>query len=203
MLVLATLNESQRQNHDDEGNEGSPRAKRTLCSRNRRDKDVCLRTARSWMQTDPVRRSREQDRTRRSSFQPTFACSYSPAYQTPPERAQKQKPDPTERKVSSRPNLPRRVLKICLNPFPRERHVLLAVSRLGTTWIRLRIHQAQLKASYGIDTTTASGGNKARTAVESMTPTCCFRTFFLVSKRFSLSRGHRTWFPGFSRMAFL
>ena len=37
---LATLEEVQRHNRDDEADEGSPRAKRTLCSRRRRDKDV-------------------------------------------------------------------------------------------------------------------------------------------------------------------
>ena len=90
VLALATVNESQRHNADDEGDEGSPRPKRTLCSRKRRDKEVFLGTASSWMQTDPlVRRAREQERTRRSSFQVTFACP-TPAYQTPAERAQKQ-----------------------------------------------------------------------------------------------------------------
>ena len=38
MLSLATLDEFQRPNRDDETDEGSPCAKRTLCSRKRRDK---------------------------------------------------------------------------------------------------------------------------------------------------------------------
>ena len=50
--------------------------------------------------------------------------------------------------------------------------------------------QAQVKASSGIDTTTASCRNKERTAVESITQSCCFRPFFFrVSKRFCPSSG--------------
>ena len=98
VLALATLNESQRQNRDDEGDAGSPRAKRTLWARNGRDKHVYLSTASSWMQTDPLEPA---SRTRRSSFQLTFACP-TPAYQPPPERAPKQKQnyklDPTDDK---------------------------------------------------------------------------------------------------------
>ena len=37
---LATLDEVQRHNRDDEADEGSPCAKLTLCSRKRRDEDV-------------------------------------------------------------------------------------------------------------------------------------------------------------------
>ena len=40
VLSLATLDEVQRHNRDDEADEGSPCAKRTLCSRKRRDEDV-------------------------------------------------------------------------------------------------------------------------------------------------------------------
>ena len=80
VLALATLGEVQGYNRDDEADEGSPRAKRALCSRKRRDKGVCLSTASSLVQTP---RTREQD-TKQFS---TSACS-SPAYQTPPERAQ-------------------------------------------------------------------------------------------------------------------
>ena len=45
VLALATLDEVQRHNRDDEVDEDSPRAKRTLCSRKRRDKDVPLSRA--------------------------------------------------------------------------------------------------------------------------------------------------------------
>ena len=41
-LDSATPDEVQRHNRDDEADESSPRAKRTLCSRKRRGKDVCL-----------------------------------------------------------------------------------------------------------------------------------------------------------------
>ena len=47
VLSLTTLVDVQRHNRDDEADEGSPRAKRTLCSRKRRDKDACLSTASS------------------------------------------------------------------------------------------------------------------------------------------------------------
>ena len=47
VLAWSTLDEVQRHNCDDEADDGSPRAKRTLCSRKRRDKDVCLSTANS------------------------------------------------------------------------------------------------------------------------------------------------------------
>ena len=47
VLALATLGEVQRHSRDDEADEGSPRAKRTLCSRKRRDQDVRLSTASS------------------------------------------------------------------------------------------------------------------------------------------------------------
>ena len=50
VLSLATLDKVQRHNRD-ETDEGSPCAKRTLCSRKRRDEDVCLSTASSSMQT--------------------------------------------------------------------------------------------------------------------------------------------------------
>ena len=40
MLSLATLDEVQRHNRDDEADVGSPCTKRTLCSRKRRDEDV-------------------------------------------------------------------------------------------------------------------------------------------------------------------
>ena len=40
VLALETLDEVERQNRDDEAGEGSPCAKRTLCSRKRRDEDV-------------------------------------------------------------------------------------------------------------------------------------------------------------------
>ena len=79
VLALATLDEVQRRNRDDETGEGFPCAQRTLCSRKRRDEDVCLSTASSWMQTDPLEHA---SRTRRSSFQQNFACP-TPAYQTP------------------------------------------------------------------------------------------------------------------------
>ena len=54
VLALATLNENQPHNRDDEVDEGSPRAKPTLYSRKRRNKEVCLSTASSWIQTDPL-----------------------------------------------------------------------------------------------------------------------------------------------------
>ena len=65
VLAFATLHELQRHNRDDEGDRGSPRAKRTLCSRKRCDEDVCLSTASSWMQTDPLESA---SRTRSSFF---------------------------------------------------------------------------------------------------------------------------------------
>ena len=40
VLSLATLDEVQRHNRDDEADESSPCAKRTLCPRERRDEDV-------------------------------------------------------------------------------------------------------------------------------------------------------------------
>ena len=64
VLALATLNELQRHNRGDEGDERSLRAKRTHCSRKRRDKDVGLSIANSWMQTDPLEaasRTRHED----------------------------------------------------------------------------------------------------------------------------------------------
>ena len=45
VLSLATLEEVQHHNRNDEVDEGSPGAKRTLCSRKIRDEDVCLSTA--------------------------------------------------------------------------------------------------------------------------------------------------------------
>ena len=47
---LATLDEIQRHNRDDEAGEGFPCANRTLCSRKRRDEDVRLGTESSSMQ---------------------------------------------------------------------------------------------------------------------------------------------------------
>ena len=95
MLSLATLDEVQRHNRDDEADEGSPCAKRTLCSRKRRDEDVLEHS--KQLIADPL----EPTSRTRSSFELTFACP-TPAYQTPPERAYKQnknyKLDPTDDK---------------------------------------------------------------------------------------------------------
>ena len=41
VVALTTLDEVQHHNRDDESDEDSPNAKRTLCSRKRRDKDMC------------------------------------------------------------------------------------------------------------------------------------------------------------------
>ena len=82
MLSLATLDEVQRHNRDDEADEGSPCAKRTLCSRKRRDEDVLEHG--EQLIAGPL----EPTSRTRSSFQRTFACP-TPAYQTPPERAHK------------------------------------------------------------------------------------------------------------------
>ena len=51
VLSVVTLDEIQRHNRDDETDEGFPCAQRTLCSRKRRDEDVCLSTASSSIQT--------------------------------------------------------------------------------------------------------------------------------------------------------
>ena len=83
MLSLATLDEVQRHNCDDAADEDSPCAKRTLCSRKRRDEDVLEHG--EQLIAGPL----EPTSRTRSSFQRTFACP-TPVYQTPPERAQKQ-----------------------------------------------------------------------------------------------------------------
>ena len=57
----------------DEAGEGSPRTKRTLCSRKSRDKDVRLNTASSWMHTRHPR-TREQDT---KQFSTDFRLPYS------------------------------------------------------------------------------------------------------------------------------
>ena len=68
---------------------------RTLCSRKRRDEDVLEHS--KQLIADPL----EPTSRARSSFELTFACP-TPAYQTPLERAQKQKHnyklDPTDDK---------------------------------------------------------------------------------------------------------
>ena len=82
VLSLATLDEAQRHNRD-EADEGYPCAKRTLCSRKRRDEDVIEHS--KQLIADPL----EPMSKTRSSFEVTFACP-TPEYQTPPGRAQKQ-----------------------------------------------------------------------------------------------------------------
>ena len=82
VLALVTLHEFQRHNREDERDEGSPRAKRTLCSRKRQNKHVYLSTASSWMQKDSLEPARRTGHEERRSFQLTFTCP-NPAYQTP------------------------------------------------------------------------------------------------------------------------
>ena len=89
VLALETLDEVERQNRDDEAGEGSPCAKRTLCSRKRRDEDVLEHS--KQLIADPL----EPTSRTRSSFELTFACP-TPAYQTPPER--------TKQKLQTRSN---------------------------------------------------------------------------------------------------
>ena len=93
MLALATLDEVQRHNRDDEADEGSPCAKRTLCSWKRRDEGVLEHSKQRI--ADPL----EPTSRTRSGFELTSACP-TPTYQTPPEKAQKQnhKLDPTDDK---------------------------------------------------------------------------------------------------------
>ena len=86
VLALATLNESQRQNRDDEGDEGSPRAKRTLCSRKRHDRDLCLSTASSSTQADPLEHA---GRTRKQ-LSTDFRLLYS-RVSNPPRKSTKTK----------------------------------------------------------------------------------------------------------------
>ena len=74
MLSLATLDEVQRHNRDDEADGGSPCAKRTLCSRKRRDEDVLEHS--KQLMADPI----EPTGRTRSSLEPTFACP-TPVYQ--------------------------------------------------------------------------------------------------------------------------
>ena len=52
MLALAPLDEVQGHHRDDAADKGSPRAKRTLCSRKRRDKDVLEHS--KQLNTDPL-----------------------------------------------------------------------------------------------------------------------------------------------------
>ena len=107
VLALATVNEFQRHNRDDEGDEGSPRAKRTLCSRKNEQQRRVLEHSKQLDADRPLEPASRTGHEEISSFQLTFACP-TPAYQTPPEGAQKQKQnlptrsDLTVRKVSRR-----------------------------------------------------------------------------------------------------
>ena len=65
---LATLDEVQRHNRDDEADEGSPCAKLTLCSRKRRDEDVLEHS--NQLIADPL----EPTSRARSSFELASAC---------------------------------------------------------------------------------------------------------------------------------
>ena len=86
MLSLATLDEVQRHNRDDEADEGSLCAKRMLCSRKRRDEDLLEHS--KQLSADPLGPASRP----RSSFQMIFACP-TPAYQMPQkERKKKKKP---------------------------------------------------------------------------------------------------------------
>ena len=75
VLALETLDEVERQNRDDEAGEGSPCAKRTLCSRKRRDEDVCLSTAGSSTQTPHNPRAGQDNKQFRST---DFRLPYFP-----------------------------------------------------------------------------------------------------------------------------
>ena len=77
---FATLDEIQRHNRDDEADGGSPRDRRTLCSRKRRDEDVLENS--EQLNADPLQPASRP----RSSLQVAFACPTLPAYQTRPER---------------------------------------------------------------------------------------------------------------------
>ena len=96
MFSLATLDEVEHHNRDDEADEGSPSAKRTLCARKKARRKRVLEHSKQ-LNADPL----ELASRPRSSFQLSFARP-TPAYQTPPERAQKQnknyKLDPTDDK---------------------------------------------------------------------------------------------------------
>ena len=84
VLSLATLDEVQRHNRDDEADEGLPCAQRMFFSRERRDEDVLEHSKQLIAHpliTEPASKTRR-------SLELTFACP-TPAYQTPPERAQK------------------------------------------------------------------------------------------------------------------
>ena len=69
---MATLDEVQRHNRDDEADEGSPCAKRTLCSRKRRDEDV--REHSKQLDVDRPPRTYEQDK---KQFSTDFRLPYS------------------------------------------------------------------------------------------------------------------------------
>ena len=56
---FATLDEIQRHNRDDEADGGSPRDRRTLCSRKRRDEDVLEHS--KQLNADRPPKTREQD----------------------------------------------------------------------------------------------------------------------------------------------
>ena len=69
----------------------------------------------------------------------------------------------------TRPARLRRVLMFFLYPIFREKTVLLAISRLGASHIRLWKRQAQLGVSYRIVTSMASSENATEAAFESIT----------------------------------
>ena len=96
MLYLATLDKVQRHNRDNEADEGSQFAKRTLCSRTRRDEDV-LEHSKQLIADPLVATSRT-----RSSFELACACPTPPSIKSPQKQHIKQnknyKPDPTDDK---------------------------------------------------------------------------------------------------------
>ena len=100
MLSLATLDEVQRHNRDDEADEGSPCAKRTLCSRKRRDEDVLEHS--KQLDVDRPPRTYEQDK---KQFSTDFRLPYSRVSNAPRKSTKKKqknyKLDPTDDKANS------------------------------------------------------------------------------------------------------
>ena len=78
VLSLASLDRVQRHNRDDEADEGPPCAKRTLCSRKRRDEDVLEHS--KQLIADSLRPT---SRRTRNSFELTFACPKLPRIKRP------------------------------------------------------------------------------------------------------------------------
>ena len=79
---LATLDEEQRYNRDDEAGEGFACAKRTLCSRKRRDEDVYLSTQQAAQRRPPTTREQAMKQFSTDFRLPYFRVSNAPRKST-------------------------------------------------------------------------------------------------------------------------